>query len=81
MGNPGLAVERLVLSQLSFLGTMVRGRSWLQSQVRATQKAVCWTDLAVKCVSLRLCHDLREEMSPIFLWEILCFLPSFWPLG
>lgn len=80
MGSPGLAVERLVLSQLSSLGATVRERSWPQSQIRATQKAVCWTDLDVKDILLRLCHDLREEKSPVFSWEMLCFLPS-WPLG
>jgi len=40
MGNPGLTVEWLVLSQLSSLGTAVRERIWLQSQIRGTQKAV-----------------------------------------
>lgn len=80
MVNPGLTVQRLVLSQLNSLGTTVRERSWLQLRIRAAQKSVCWTDLDVKYIFLQRWRDFREEMSPMFLWDMLCFLFSFWPL-
>lgn len=49
----------------------------LQLQIRATQKAVLdrYIFLQPRC-GLR-----KETLSPTFLWEMLCFLPSFWSLG
>lgn len=79
-GNPGLAVEWLVLSQL-ILWVPQLERGVTSSCRSGLLRKLYSTDLDVKCVSLQLCWDLREQMVVFVRVGDGVFLIFFWASG